>query len=675
LHSGEAYQGEGDVAAAWRAGLAPDPALTCSTWSDRYRILSSRGSAEPGPYRTARTPYGREIMDVLSPSHWAQEVWWEKSAQIGATEIGNNWIGFCMDVAPGPILAVQPTVELGKRLSRQRIEPLIDESPRLRTKVRPARARDSGNTVLSKSFPGGQLIITGANSAVGLRQMPARYAFADEVDAYDLDVEGEGDPLALIRARQQTFGYRRKLFIASTPTIEGLSRVSAGYEKTDKRRYHVPCPSCGGLQHLQFERLRWQKGKPETVRYICEHCEEPIEEHHKTWMLAEENGACWRATAPAEQIAAARAACVVGFHISALYSPIGWLSWVSIARQWEEAQGDDAALKTFKNTVLGEPWQDSGEAPDWQRLYDRREQDWQLGYAPHGALLLTAGVDVQRDRLEVYVWGWGRGLRSFLVDIRVIEGDPTSEEVWDELTALLSETWPHVDGHARLGLAKLAIDAGDGLTTQMVYGWARRVGHAQVYPVKGRDGFDRATPVQGPTFVEATDGGRKIKRGVRLWTIAVAVFKSEFYRHLRLERPTDEELEAFAAGAEHGATWPAGYVHIPAGVAAEPIKQMTAERLVTTKGRKGFAKLEWRQMRDRNEALDCRVYARAAAWLLGADRFDDAKWLELESQLIPAGGPEPPIGGQAQRPRPSSGRKREQGHMGGRRPGWFDRGG
>jgi phage terminase large subunit GpA-like protein len=645
LISAEAFAGEADIRAAWLAGLAPDPSLTVSQWSDRHRYLSSRGAAEPGLYRTSRTPYMREIMDCLSPHHWAQKVVFPKSAQVGATEAGNNWIGYIVDCCPGPVLMVQPTVELAKRLSKQRIEPLIDESPRLRAKVKPARTRDSGNTVLSKGFPGGQLIITGANSAVGLRQMPARFVVVDEVDAYDLDVEGEGDPVSLIDARQLTFGHRRKQFMPSTPTIEGLSRVDAEYKRSDMRRYHVPCPHCGSIQWLKFERLRWEKGAPDTVAYVCEGCEDPIAEHHKTWMLDEANGAQWIATAAREQIAAARASCLVGFHISALYSPIGWLSWADIARQWEAAQGNDAALKTFKNTVLGEVWQDRGEAPDWQRLYDRRERGWRLGSVPAGGLLLTAGADVQRDRVEVDVWAWGRGLRRWLVDHIVIYGDPAKSEVWSKLAAVLSQTWPHAETGARLGLARLGVDAGDGLTTQEVYAFARKAGVAQVFAFKGEGGFDRASPVQGPTFVDATIEGRKLRRGVRLWKVAVATFKAELYRCLRLDRPTDEEIAE--AG---GDAWPDGYVHLPGEIGAEWTKQLVAERLVTTKGPKGYPKLEWRQMRERNEALDCAVYARAAAWLLGIDRWDDAKWADLEAQIRTDSAAD--VAGKPNRPKP-----------------------
>ncbi len=651
----EVYDGESDIAVAWARGLAPDPLLTVSEWADRHRILSSRGASEAGPYRTARTPYMRAIMDALSPSHPAQRVIFAKAAQTGGTEAGNNWIGFCVHRAPGPFLAVQPTTDLAKRLSQQRIEPLIEESPDLREIVRPARTRDSGNTILAKRFPGGQLVITGANSAVGLRSMPARWLFLDEVDAYPGDVDGEGDPIALAEARTLTFGHRRKIFEVSTPTIKGLSRIERDYQLSDQQRYHVPCPHCGALQWLKFERLRWEKGRPETVVYICEHCEKPIQEHSKTWMMDEANGADWIATADAETIAAARQAGIVGFHISGLYSPIGWLSWEKIAREWEAAQNNDSALKAFKNTILGETWQERGEAPDWRRIYER-QKDYGIGQVPSGGLVLTAGADVQHDRIEIDVYAWGRGLESWLADHIVLEGDTSGTSIWQEMTALLGQQWPHENGQM-MQLARLAIDSGDGRTTSQVYAWVRNFGAGIAIAIKGVDGFDRSAPVDGPAYVDVTEGGRKYRRGLKLWKVAGAVFKSETYRFLRLDRPTAEELA-------EGRAFPAGYLHLPHGVQAEWAKQLVAEQLVSIRDRRGFQKLEWQQMRDRNEALDCRVYARAAAWLLGIDRWAEEKWASLEEQVAPDAPPSQPAG-RVRPAAPAIGKKRRSDWLGG----------
>ena len=618
------FDGAGEILRAWGNGLRPDPDLTVSEWADRHRMLSGRASAEPGRYRTVRTPYMREIMDRLSPGDATQRIVFMKAAQVGATEAGNNWIGFAIHQAPGPMLAVQPTVELAKRNSRQRIDPLIEESPELRERIKPARSRDAGNTMLSKEFAGGILIMTGANSAVGLRSTPARYIFLDEVDAYPASADEEGDPVTLAEARSLTFAHRRKVFLVSTPTIRGLSRIEREFEASDQRRFHVPCPYCGAMQWLKFDRLRWQKGRPETAEYHCEGCETPIAEHHKTAML--EAGE-WRATTTAAD------PTTVGYHLSALYSPIGWLSWERIVRSWEAAQGSDEAIKAFRNTILGETWVETGEAPDWQRLYDRREA-WKPGTVPAGGLFLTAGADVQKDRIEVDVWAWGRGLESWLVDHLVIEGGPGDPACWQELTDLLGRTWEHASGQP-MTLARLAIDS--GFETSAVYAWARKVGFAQVAPVKGVEGFARTSPVTGPSYVDATVAGKRLRRGARLWTVATSTFKAETYRFLRQERPTAEERA-------EGAVFPPGTIHLPDWADSEWLKQLTAEQLVTVRTRRGFSRLEWQKLRERNEALDTRVYARAAAWILGADRWPEARWADLEGQLGVAANGNPDVG-------------------------------
>jgi phage terminase large subunit GpA-like protein len=593
--------------------LRPPPQLTVSQWADQHRVLSTRASSEPGPWRTSRTPYLRDIMDALSAVHPARRVVFMKGAQVGASEGGNCWLGYIMHYVPAPVLAVQPTVELAKRFSRQRIDPLLEETPALRERVAPARARDSGNTMLSKEFPGGILVLTGANSAVGLRSMTARFLFLDEVDAYPGDVEGEGDPIALAEARARTFGWRRKAYLVSTPTIAGRSRIEREYLASDQRRFFVPCPHCQAMQWLRFERLIWEKGNPTSVAYHCEACDAAVGEHHKTAMLA---GGEWRATATSQD------PNTVGFHISALYSPVGWLSWEQIARDWEAAQGKPEDLKTFRNTVLGETWQEHGEAPDWERLVERRE-DFAIGTVPPGALVLTAGVDVQDDRIEVDVWGWAEGYTSWLVDHVVIPGSPRERAPWEELAKLLAKDWLRENGAAgAMRIAKVCVDTG-GRDTASVYGHLRHLREPRIAPTKGVEGWNRAQPVQGPTLVDALVNGQKLRRGLKLWTVSVSTWKADLYRRLWL-------------GRGEGAEFPVGWVHLPQGIEIEWVKQLVAEQLRTVKDRRGFTRQEWAKLRERNEALDCAVLARAALWLLGADRYGDRYWQRLREDAADA---------------------------------------
>jgi phage terminase large subunit GpA-like protein len=600
---------DGAFLQALREGLRPDVHLSVSAWADKHRVLDTRSSAEAGQWRTSRTPYLKEPMDCLSVDSPVQRVVMMTGAQIGKTETGNNWIGYIIDHAPGPIMAVQPTLAMAQRFSKQRLDPLIAASDRLSIKIPAARSRDSGNTTYSKEFPGGILILTGANSATGLRSMPARYLFLDEVDAYPGDLEGEGDPVSLAEARTRTFGRRRKILMTSTPTIRGLSRVEREFDMTDQRRYHVPCPHCGTLQWLKFERLKWEWGQSDKAAYICEGCDEPIREHHKTWMMDPENGAAWMPTAE-PQIPHAR-----GYHISSLYSPLGWMSWAQIAQDWETAQGNDDAIKAFKNGILGETWTETGDAPDWKRLYERREE-YKRQTVPNEVIFLTAGVDVQKNRLEISVYGWGRGLESWLVDHEIIDGGAQDPLAWAELEAIIDKGYPCEDGRI-MPIRRAAIDT--GYETQVVYSWARRMASPVIMPIKGEEKFDKSQPVAGPTIVDILENGRRIRRGARLWKVAVATFKSETYRWLRLEKPTDEELA-------DGGAFPSGYIHTPMGIDGEWFKQLTAEQLMARKDRRGFTRYEWQKIRERNEALDCRVYARAAAYSLGADFWPAHRW-------------------------------------------------
>lgn len=588
-------------------GLTPDPLLSVSEWSDRYRYLSQRASAEPGRWRTSRAPYLKEIMDSLSATSPTQVVTFIKGAQIGGSEAGNNWIGYVIDYAPGPIMNVQPTVEMAKRNSKQRIEPLIQESPRLREKVKPARSKDSGNTILAKEFPGGLLVMTGANSAVGLRSLPARYLFLDEVDAYPGDVDGEGDPVALAEARARTFA-RRKILKVSTPTIQGRSRIESSYEQSDQRKYHVPCPHCDNYQELIWSRVRWEKDKPHTAVYHCDGCEQPIQEHHKTEMLAKGR---WVATNknPKNPKHA-------GFHLSSLYSPVGWFSWADAADLWEQAKGNQDKLRSFVNTVLGETWKEKGDAPEWERIFERREH-YEFNKVPSGGLLITVGVDVQKDRIEAEIVAWGKDKQSWHLDYRVIPGDTSEDYTWKELFKILDEQFPCEEG-GLMPVRMMAVDS--GYNTQVVYNQVRKFPVNRVIAVKGSD--SAAMLISSPHAVDVDWKGKKLRRGVKVWTVGTNLAKTELYGWLRLSKPTTE-----------GEPYPAGYCHFPEQDESF-FKMLTAEQLIlkTTSG--GGKKYEWVKIRERNESLDTRCYARAAAALVGIDRFTAERWDSLKSVEI-----------------------------------------
>lgn len=590
-------------------GIRPDAVLTVSEWADAHRKLPKKSSAEPGAWRTSRTPYLREIMDNLSSRSDVEETVFMKAGQIGGTEALLNALGYIIDHAPGPTMLVWPTVDTAKRGSRQRVGPLTTDTPAIADKIAPAKSRDAANTVLEKSFPGGHLVITGANSAVGLRSMPAQYVLMDEIDGWPIDVDEEGSPIALLEVRQRTFSRRKRLKI-STPTLAGRSAIEAAHDQGDARRYFVPCPLCAEFQELTFDRLVWSKLglPPAAAMYECVHCGDYIRNHQKTAML--ERGE-WRATKPGRGGGKIRS-----YHLNALYSPVGWLSWGEIAVEFVAVEKDPEKLRVFINTVLGQVWTSKGEAPEWESLYHRRDT-YAIGTVPIGALVLTCGVDVQKDRLVYEVVGWGRGKRSWSVDAGEIAGDPANVErgPWGELEKLTTRLFPHAGG-IEMPIRLLAIDS--GYETQHVHAWVRRPHSTQVIAVKGND--HGGALIGTPAPVEITISGKKRKRGGRVWPVSVGIAKTEFYGFLRLER-------------EAGAPDPAGYVRYPE-YAEEWFKQITAEQLTATKTRRGYVKLEWSILPGRqNHALDCRVYARAAAALAGVDRMNDRDWESREKFL------------------------------------------
>lgn len=600
--------------------IRPDPILTVSEWADRHRFLSQRASAEPGAWRTDRTPYLREIMDCLSATSPVEKVVFMKGAQVGGTEAGNNWLGYVIDNCPGAMLMVQPTVEMAKRNSKTRIAPLIEESPSLRDKVRDPRSRDSGNSLLAKEFPGGVVVMAGANSAAGLRSMPVRFLFLDEPDAYPGDVDGEGDPCALAEARTRTFS-RRKVFYVSTPTLAGRSRIEREFLDSDMRFFEVPCPLCGTYQQLVWPQMKWEEGHPETVRYECCHCGEQFEEHHKNKILTQGR---WVPQNPEGKWR--------GYHISSLYSPLGWWSWAQCVEASIQAQKSDEAMRVFQNTILGLTYADTGEAPDWELLYHRREQ-YPIGTVPDEAVFLTAGVDVQKDRIEMEVVGWGRNLESWSIDYQIIPGDTAGDEVWELLSRAIRNEYPRGNGLS-VPIRMTAIDT--GYRTQEVYRWVKGQSALRVMAVKGRE--QQATIISQPSTVEVSVRGKRIRGGVKVWPVGVSVAKSELYGWLRRKLPTN---------LEEGL--PFGWCHFPQH-GEEYFRQLTAEALVSRIVR-GYQKFQWEKTRERNEALDCRIYNRAACMAVGADRWDEKRW-EYEhgegSQSIAASPQSTPVSPQTQ---------------------------
>jgi phage terminase large subunit GpA-like protein len=561
----------------WKSGWTPDPRRTVSEWADAHRMLPQRAASEPGPWRTSRTPFAREIMDCLSDHHPAQEIVLMASVQMVKSEAGLNWAGYTIDHAPSSMLVVLPTVEVGERWSKQRLAPMIVDTPRLRSKVAPARSRDSGNTTLSKEFEGGILIITGANSAAGLSSMPIKKLLLDEVDRFPREIEDEGDPVDIAEARTSNFP-NRKIFKTSSPTIESLSRINKDWKKSDQRRYFVPCPHCGEHQHLQWANLQYPEGKPESARYACEHCGALIEEREKTAML--ERGE-WRATFPERT--------TVGFHLNALYSPIGLgRSWAWLAARFEEVKRDPARLKVFVNTRLGECYEDPDERLDWEELKQRAEP-YALRAIPRGCLALTAGVDVQKDRLEVQVVGWGRNECSWVIDWSILAGDPTRPEVWNQLDEYLRKPLTNSFG-VQMKILSVAVDS--GYLTDDVLNYTRLRQNLGVFAIKGAS--QRGRQILGrPSKVDVNWRGAVLKAGAELWLVG-----TDSAKHRLFARLAGDRKQAHASGR---------IVHFSHELPDDFYMQLSAE--IFDPNKRAWVKLHGR----RNEALDTHIYAMVAA--------------------------------------------------------------
>jgi phage terminase large subunit GpA-like protein len=597
---------------AFSKGLTPDRELTVSEWADEYRMLPSKGSAEPGRYRTARVPFAREIQDSLSPSCPVQRIVFMKSSQVGGTELGLNWLGSIIHLTPAPVMIVQPTIELAERFSKQRVQPMIDETPELSERISPARSRDSGNSILMKDFLGGVLVMSGSNSAVSLRSMPVRFLFCDEISAYEKDVGEEGDPVSLAEKRTQTFS-RRKIFLNSTPTVKDYCRIEFEYLRSDQRRYFVPCPLCGGKQWLQFRQLKWENDDPKSVQYECEHCTGRFREHFKTKMLADGE---WQATAPSD-------GQTRGYHISALYSPLGWKSWAEIVREFLESKADAPKLKAFVNSVLGETFEEEYAAKVGAEGLRSRAETYEPFVVPDGGLVLTAGVDVQDNRLAVSLYAYGREEESWLISHQEVFGDPGRPELWAQLDDILLRTYRHASG-GEMQVSVACIDSG-GHYTQEVYQYVRERKRTNqktfILAVKGQSQRGKI-PIGKPTRVDINFRGATIKSGAELYPVGTDTIKGTIYGRFK-----------------HNEAGP-GFIHFHADVPDDFWTQITAEKQIT-RYVKGFPIREWAKKNGaRNEALDCIVYAYAAMQFLYTRYNRATMWEQLERKLSgsPQGG-------------------------------------
>lgn len=609
---------------AFARGLEPEPELTVSQWADLNRVLTSRSSSKTGPWKTSRFPFIREIMDELSASSPTERLVVEAGRQVAKTESGLNWIGYVIHHAPGPMLIVEPTVDMAKKFSKQRLTPMIEECPSLLERIRPSRSRDSGNTMFVKEFDGGILMLAGANSSAALRGMPVRFLFCEELDTWE---DQDGDALAIAQSCTNNFP-NRKIALFGNPTVLGASRIHDEYLRGDQRRYFIPCPRCGhrdfltwqgfadhvqrkegGHHRIAFSRDE-ENGRVLEAWMVCSACEGRVDEHEKKAMF--EAGE-WRSTAPGDGI-------TKSYHLSSLYSPFGFKTWYACAIEFVAAKGDPSKLRAFVNEVLGEAWEERSEKIEPHAIVSRRER-WEAE-VPVGVGVIVAGADVQIDRIELCWWGYGEAEEAWILQMDTLRGDPAQPQVWAALDRALLRTFRHESGRM-MPIEAACIDTGGRHTEQAyqfcVTRWARRV-----FAVKG-DGHLRGVPIVGRP---STNNRYRCP----LFLLCVDTAKATIMSRLRLPRPGPAEPRA-------------GFIHIPEWYDEDLASQLTAEvPVLKYHGGKVIRTWQERKSGSPNEQLDMAVYALSALHILdGMERGMIKQLGELaQTWAAPPAGPPPP---------------------------------
>lgn len=576
---------------AFYDGLRPDPLQTIDEWADAHLYLPSFAPV-PGQWRTSRTPFLQEPMRCLSPRHRCKKVVMKKPVQIGGTQIAVNWVAYTMDRSPAAMLFYEPIIDMAKRLTKEKLDPLIAATPTLRNKVREARSRDSGNTTYRKEFLGGFLNILWANSSAGARSTSAPRIVLDEVDEYEQDVGDQGHPCDLIEKRAAAYS-RYKIFELSTPTLEDTSRIEKDYLLGSQGSYHVPCPFCGHLQPLVWERLLYTFDgikRPEDAAYQCAECQQLIDESYKSWMM-DTARAKWVHVYPE------RVDDIASFQLNLLYQPAGWAyPWSRLANEYIEAYdkmkaGDVRQMKTFRNTILAQTWKEKIEKLEHHSLYQRRET--YSAEVPRGVVVLIASVDVQDNRLEATIKGWGLGEESWGIDYRIFKGSPSLPTVWMELTDWLHQSRAHVDG-VSMHVEAVGVDTG-GHYTKEAYGFVEKY-RGDAYALKG-------SSESGAPDIPKREPKKHRSFRLRLYLLGTIALKDTIFARLQLDEPGP------------------GYLHFPRrdGYDQEHFEGLTSEVKRPKYKPRSHVQIgyTYEKTRDRNEPLDLEVYnvATLQLWL------------------------------------------------------------
>lgn len=608
------------------AGLLPDPPLLVDEWVHEHAYIPSEGNAEPGKYDISRTPFARRVMRVLSPSHPTNRVVVMGASQLLKTQSAMNWMMASVDAAAANILALMPTLDLARRLS-MRINNTIKATPKVSGLFSAPRSREGKNTDDTKTFRGGTIYISTAGSAANLAEIPARYGYGDEIDDWEEDLQGQGDPVEVFENRGSTYGRNRKWYYSSSPKKpKEFSKILALFERGNQQRYHVPCPHCDHLHELVWENVRWSDAL-DRAWMVCPECGAEIDESEKTAMLRDEalgGKAQWVAHAKSTD-------GTESFTISQLYAPAGWTSWLDLARLYVQADaalkaGDHTKMAAFANTRLARCY-DITQSNTTPAMLAERAEDYPPRVLPDAALVATAYIDTQPDRLEVQVEAWGPGMEHWIVDHIVLVGSPATDptdvnSVWTRLDEIIQTPLVHASGKA-INISAWGIDSG-GSNTQDVYNYGTARRHLHCVITKGSSRYNRPIIASRPSKVDVDWGGTLRKGGAELWEVGTDVAKDYLFN--RIEIP---------AGP--------GAMHWHKDMPAEWYDQMCAERLVPIV-RNGAHMLVWRKVNQhaRNEAIDLSVGNLAIAYKLRLHTWSAADWQRLRRKLLPDEEPPAP---------------------------------
>lgn len=605
------------VIAKAMAGMLPPDDLTVTEWAERNRRLSSESSAEPGPWRTERTPYLREVMDTFTDPKIRHTVM-VAASQVGKSEVLNNCIGYIIDQDPGSILFIHPTTIDAKEYSKLRIAPMLRDCPSLAKKVVKPKSRDSGNTILQKTYPGGILTMCGSTEAHALASKPIRYVFGDERDRWATSAGNEGDPWDLAMARQTTF-YNSMAFEVSTPTIKNASAIEAAYATGTMERWKSRCPHCGEYHEIQWADIRFEYDekivagqktyKVKKVYYCCPGCGAVSDE-----ITMKRAPARWEADNPAAREQGTRS-----FWLNAFVSQ--WATWESIILKFLKAQGSSRKMQVVYNTCFGELWEDRGDLEDEDSLLQRREdygkrEDDSSIELPDGVLVLTCGVDTQDDRLEFEVVGHGHFGESWGIRKGIIMGRPDDLETWKQLDDVLTHVYRFENGRG-LRISMTFIDEGGHFTMEVRQQCRARLSK-KIFCIKGMPGQD--TPYTAPPKKQKIMIQNVLIGTCWQYQIGVDSGKEIIMDNLKVQTPGPRFCH-FPKRDDYGS----GY-----------FKGLLSEVKVYDPNKK--KPWQWKKIpgHERNEALDCRNYALAAFKALPVDLDAiDRRLKEANGQTVP----------------------------------------